>query len=121
MAQEWLDRNDLSVFVVSGAPKGFNKALKELLQSKAGEGAESLQVRSDLEEWILARVQSDYRREAWRSPASKALWRAFRALAAARYHLRGDEKRAEQLRKIRDQVEKHWMAVKPVPPPKNDD
>ena len=116
MAQDWLERDDLSVFVVAGAPKGFNKALKELLGNGSGEEGESLRVKDDLADWVLARVQSDYRKSAWQTPASKALWRAFRALAAARYHVRADPERAEELREIREQVERHWAEVKPAPP-----
>jgi len=114
MAREWLERDDLSVFVLAGAPKGFNRRLKAFLQKELGDGAESLRVNDDLSEWVLARVQGEYRRDSQRSPASRALWRAFRALAAARYHLRGDAKREAQLRKLRDQVEGYWIATSPM-------
>lgn len=114
MAREWLERDDLSVFVVAGAPKGFNRRLQGFLEKEAGEDTESLRVKDDLAEWVLARVKGEYRRESWRSPASKALWRAFRALAAARYHLRGDEGREERLRELRDRVEEHWLEVTPL-------
>jgi len=114
MAREWLERDDLSVFVVAGAPKGFNRRLKAFLQKELGNGTESLRVNDDLAEWVLARVQGEYRRDSQRSPASRALWRAFRALAAARYHLRGDEKREAQLRKLRDKVESYWIETSPM-------
>ena len=51
MAREWLERDDLSVFVVAGAPKGFNRRLKTFLQKELGNGAESLRVNDDLAEW----------------------------------------------------------------------
>jgi len=114
MARDWLERDDLSVFVVAGAPRGFNRKIQELLEEEVGEEAQSLQVKKDLREWVLARVRGEYRRESWRSPASKALWRAFRALAAARYHLRGDETREGELRELRDRVEVQWMEVSPM-------
>ena len=114
MAREWLERDDLSVFVVAGAPKGFNRRLKSYLQKELGQDTESLRVKDDLAEWVLARVQGEYRRDSQRSPASRALWRAFRALAAARYHLRGDEKREAELRKLRDQVEAYWVETSPM-------
>ena len=114
MAREWLERDDLSVFVVAGAPKGFNRKLQTFIQKEAGDGAESLRVRDDLADWVLARVRGEYRSESQRSPASKALWRAFRALAAAQYHLRGDEVREGELRALRDQVEGHWSEVAPL-------
>ncbi len=114
MAREWLERDDLSVFVVAGAPKGFNRRLKSYLQKELGQDTESLRLKDDLAEWVLARVQGEYRRDSQRSPASRALWRAFRALAAARYHLRGDEKREAELRKLRDQVEAYWVETSPM-------
>lgn len=114
MAREWLERDDLSVFVVAGAPKGFNRRLKAFLQKELGDDTESLRVKDDLSEWVLARIQGEYRRDSQRSPASRALWRAFRALAAARYHLRGDEKREAQLRKLRDKVETYWIETSPM-------
>lgn len=114
MAREWLERDDLSVFVVAGAPKGFNRRLKKFLAEELGDDAESLRVKDDLAEWVLARVQGEYRRDSQRSPASTALWRAFRALAAARYHLRGDEEREAQLRRLRDEVESYWIETSPM-------
>lgn len=114
MSQEWLERNDLSVFVVAGAPKGFNRKMRDFLAEELGDDAESLRVKDELSEWLLTRVRGEYRRDSKRSPASKALWRAFRALAAARYHLRGDDEREEQLRELRDQVEGHWMRSSPL-------
>lgn len=115
MSREWLERDDLSVFVVAGAPRGFNKKIQALLEAETGEEPLSMEVKKDLGEWVLAQVRGEYRRESWRSPASKALWRAYRALAAARYHLRGDDHRHEDLRDLRDRVEAHWMEVSPAP------
>lgn len=114
MAREWLEREDLSVFVVSGAPKGFNRRLQGLLEDQGSPEPASMQVKDELGDWVLARVRGEYRKESWRSPASKALWRAFRALAAAQYHLRHDEERAGAIRALRDQVEEHWSAVAPA-------
>lgn len=114
MAREWLEREDLSVFVVAGAPKGFNRKLQGFLEKEAGADAESLCLKDELSEWVLARVRGEYRKESQRSPASRALWRAFRALAAAQYHLRHDEKREGQIRTLRDKVERHWTAVAPA-------
>jgi broad specificity phosphatase PhoE len=114
MAQEWLERDDLSVYVVAGAPKGFNRSLRAHLVQEVGEDTETLRVKDELSEWVLAQVKGEYRREAQKSPASKALWRAFRALAAARYHLRGDEEREATLRDLRDRVEACWMETSPM-------
>ncbi|MEQ9398137.1 MAG: hypothetical protein RJQ04_03125 [Longimicrobiales bacterium] len=114
MAREWLERDDLSVYVVAGVPKSFNKQLKSMLQKKQGDDVESLRLDEDLSEWVLARVRGEKRASSKRSPASKALWRAFRALAAARYHLRGDEEMDEEIRALRDQVEQLWFKYSPL-------
>lgn len=114
MSQEWLEREDLSVYVVAGAPKGFNRRLREFLKEELGEESESLRVKEELADWVLARVKGSYRRDTQTSPASQALWRAFRALAAARYHLRGYEEREETLRRLRDEVEACWLETSPL-------
>jgi hypothetical protein len=114
MAHEWLERDDLSVFVVAGVPKSFNRELQQLVQKEHGDEAVSLRVHEDLAPWILTRVRGHYRPTSSASLASNALWRAFRALAAARYHVRGDPKLSQKLRELRDQVEKHWAALSPM-------
>ena len=114
MSQEWLERDDLAVFVVAGAPKGFNRKLKAFLRKELGEESESLRLKDDLADWILARVKGSYRRDTKTSPASQALWRAFRALAAAKYHLRGYEDREATIRRLRDEVEECWLETSPI-------
>ena len=114
MAHDWLDQEDLSVFVVAGVPKGFNRKLSRFLEEEQGAETPSLRVTDELSPWILSRVRGHYRKSSSQSAASKALWRAFRALAAARYHLRGDEDREGALRTLRDEVEAHWMGVSPL-------
>ena len=114
MTHEWLEREDLSVFVVSGVPKGFNRRLQEFVAGECGENAKSLRVPDDLGPWITARVRGRYRPSSLQSPASKALWRAFRALAAARYHLKHDPERRDALRRLREEVESHWHDVSPM-------
>lgn len=114
MTHEWLEREDVAVYVIAGVPKGFNRTLQEFIQEEHGEEAASLRVHEDLAPWLLARIRSRYRPSSVRGPASKALWRAFRALSAAIYHLRGDKTRSTSLKKLRDRVEKHWMDVSPM-------
>ncbi len=114
MAREWLEGDDLSVYVVSGVPKSFNKQLKSMLQKKQGDDVESMRLDDDLARWVLARVRGEKRASSKRSPASKALWRAFRALAAARYHLRGDPEMDEEIRGLRDHVEQLWFKHSPM-------
>jgi len=114
MAHDWLERADLSVFVVAGVPKGFNRKLQETISKEHGEKAVSMRVNDELSDWVLTKVRGEYRPSSQRSTASKALWRAFRALAAARYHLRDDPEFSEEVRHLRDQVEEHWMRVTPL-------
>jgi hypothetical protein len=114
MAHDWLERDDVSVFVVAGVPKGFNRKLQETITEEYGEKAVSMRVNDDLAEWILSKVRGEYRPASKRSTASRALWRAFRALAAARYHLRDDPAMSDEVRYLRDQVESHWMRVTPL-------
>jgi len=114
MAHEWLEKDDLSVFVVGGVPKGFNRRLSELVTKEHGEEASALRVNDDLTPWILAQVRGEYRPSRRRSSASEALWRAFRALAAARYHLRDHEEQADEVKRLRDEVEKLWSEVSPM-------
>lgn len=114
MAHDWLERDDLSVFVVAGVPKGFNRKLQETITKEHGEKAVSIRVNDELADWILTKVRGEYRPASKRSTASKALWRAFRALAAARYHLRDDPEFSEEVRAVRDQVEAHWSRVTPL-------
>ena len=113
MAHDWLERDDVSVFVVGGVPKGFNRRLSELVAEEHGEEAATLRVNDDLAPWILARVRGEYRQARGRNQASEALWRAFRALAAARYHLRDDDRASTRVKKLRDDVEKLWQKVSP--------
>lgn len=114
MAHDWLERDDLSVFVVAGVPKGFNRKLQETIQKEHGEKAVSMRVNDELSDWILTKVRGEYRPSSMRSTASKALWRAFRALAAARYHLREDPELSDGVRALRDQVETYWTRVTPL-------
>lgn len=113
MVHEWLEREDLSVFVVAGVPKNFNRRLQAFIEKEQGESAHSLRVKDDLTPWILSQVRESYRPSSSSNLASRALWRAYRALAAARFHLREDEERNQALRQLRDEVETHWAAVSP--------
>lgn len=113
MVHEWLEREDLSVFVVSGVPKNFNRRLQSFIEKEHGESAHSLRVKEDLAPWVLAQVRGSYRPSSSSNLASRALWRAYRALAAARFHLREDKDRDKALKQLRDEVETHWAAVSP--------
>jgi hypothetical protein len=112
---EILQRDDLSLYVVAGVPKYFKKTLCDLVKANAkGDGAVKL-VDSEMTDWILTKLREKARRRYQQTPASAALWRAFRALSAARYHLSDPETRAE-VQELRDQVERLWTAASPLHP-----
>lgn len=113
MVHDWLEREDLSVFVVASVPKNFNRRLQAFIEKEHGEEAHSLRVKDDLAPWILARVRESYRPSSASNLASRALWRAYRALAAARFHLRDDKERDQAIRELRDDVETQWAEVSP--------
>lgn len=114
MSYEWLDRGDLSVLVISGVPKGFERKLRKLLEEEYGEEAAVLRLKDTLEEWVVSRVRGEHRPKRGRTPATKALWRAFRALAAALHHLRHEPEKEQEIREIRDRVEALWHDSQPV-------
>jgi len=113
MANEWLENDDVVFIVASGLPKNPSGPLRTLLQEK-WEETELLVMDDELSEWALAKVRGKKRHKSKRGPASRALWRAFRALAAATYHLRGDEDTVEELKELRDRVETLWMDASPL-------
>ena len=110
MPKSWLDSEEVTVFVVPKVKKGFDDSLKELLREETGTDVAPLRLAEDLSEWVALRVKGKAWAKGRRSPAEKALSRAFQALAAARYHLKGDTEAETQLRALRDQVEALWMA-----------
>lgn len=111
MANEMLQRSDLSAYVVAGLPKNFLAKLKKLAQEQSG-GAEVMQLDDEMTEWLVANMRGEKRRPHERTPASAALWRAYRALSAARYHLQ-DRPQEEQVRELRTLVEDLWRDLSP--------
>lgn len=122
MANEMLQREDLAVYIVGGLPKSFIRKLKQFVDQESKDG-EVMQLDPELSEWVVARVRGEKRRPHEQSPASAALWRAYRALSAARYHLQGREEE-EQVRELRARVDELWREVSPEfpaePPPDSD-
>jgi hypothetical protein len=115
MASDIFERDDLSIFVVAGVPRNFKKKLTEFVEESANGSSEVSLVNKDMTEWLLAKLREDDRRSHEKTPASAALWRAFRALSAARYHLRlQDEVVAEQVRDLRSEIEELWASVSPL-------
>lgn len=111
MANEMLQRSDLSAYVVAGLPKNFLAKLKKLAQEQS-DGAEVMQLDDEMTEWLVANMRGEKRRPHERTPASAALWRAYRALSAARYHLQ-DRPEEEQVRELRKLVEDLWRDLSP--------
>jgi hypothetical protein len=108
-----LQRDDLSVYVVAGVPKSFKKKLQKFVGTESKSEGDVMLLDEEMTDWVLARVRGEKRRSHEQTPASSALWRAYRALSAARYHLQ-DQPIEEQIRKIRDEIEVLWRDASPL-------
>ncbi|HET7321847.1 MAG TPA: hypothetical protein VFI96_05070 [Longimicrobiaceae bacterium] len=111
MASEMLQREDLTAYVFAGLPKSFASKLKKFVEQQGKDG-EVMQIDPELTDWLVARLRGEKRRSHETSPASEALWRAYRALSAARYHLQ-DKPEEEQVRELRRLVEQLWHEISP--------
>jgi hypothetical protein len=115
MASEMLQRDDLSVYVVAGVPKSFKKKLQKFVDGESKSSGDTMLLDDEMTEWVVARLRGEKRRSHERTPASSALWRAYRALSAARYHLQESEIE-EEVRDLRNRVEALWQGVSPLHP-----
>ncbi len=113
MAAELLQRDDLSVYVVAGVPKSFKKKLQKFVDQESKSDGDVMLLDEEMTDWVLARVRGEKRRSHEQTPASSALWRAYRALSAARYHLQ-DQPVEEKIRDIRNQIEELWRETSPI-------
>ena len=113
MAAEILQRDDLSIYVVAGVPKSFKKKLQKFVDQESKSDGEVMLLDEEMADWVLARVRGEKRRSHEQTPASSALWRAYRALSAARYHLQ-DQPVEEQIRDLRGQIEELWRETSPA-------
>lgn len=113
MASEMLQRDDLSVYVVAGVPKSFKKRLQKFVEAESKSEGDVMLLDEEMTEWVLARVRGEKRRSHEQTPASSALWRAYRALSAARYHLQ-DQPIEANIRNIREQIEELWRETSPL-------
>lgn len=111
MSTEMLQRDDLTGYIVAGLPKSFTTKLKKIVAQER-ENAEVIQLDEEMTEWLVAQLAGEKRRPHERTPASAALWRAYRALSAARYHLQ-DTPEEEQVRELRRLVEDLWREISP--------
>jgi hypothetical protein len=113
MASELLQRDDLSVYVVAGVPKSFRKKFQKFVEQESRTNGNVMLLDDELTEWIVARVRGQKVRSHEQTPASSALWRAYRALSAARYHLQ-DQPLEARVRELRSQIEALWTEVSPL-------
>ena len=113
MASEMLQRDDLSVYVVAGVPKSFKKKLQKFVEKESKTTGDVMLLDDEMTEWVVARMRGEKRRSHEQTPASAALWRAYRALSAARYHLQ-DQPLEKRIRDIRNQIEELWRDTSPL-------
>jgi hypothetical protein len=113
MASEMLQRDDLSVYVVAGVPRSFRKKLQKFVDQESKTEGGTMLLDEGLSEWVIAKLRGEKRRNHEQTPTSSALWRAYRALAAARYHTH-DEELQKNVRRLRDEIEQLWMDVSPL-------
>jgi len=112
MTTELLQRDDLTAYVLAGVPKSFGAKLRKIVAGER-ENAEVMQLDEEMTEWLVAQIAGEKRRPHERTPASAALWRAYRALSAARYHLQDRPVEEERVRELRRLVEELWREVSP--------
>lgn len=116
MAAEMLERDDLSVYIVAGVPKSFKSKLQKFVGEEAKEDGDAMLLNPDLTEWVVAKLRDEKRPSKSRTPASQALWRAYSALSAARYHLQNQSEEEERVRDLRRKVEELWRELSPMFP-----
>jgi len=113
MAVPMLEREDLSVYIVAGVPRSFKKKFSKFVEGESRAEGEVMLLDEELTEWVVARLRGEKARSHEQTPASAALWRAYRALSAARYHLQ-DHPLEDRIREIRGEVEELWRTASPI-------
>lgn len=114
MSAATLEREDLSLYLIAGVPRSFKAKLVQLVLKETKEKGEVMLVPPVMTEWMVARLRDDKRPARDRTPASRALWRAYSALSAARYHLQNEPEEEEKVRELRREVEEMWRAMSPM-------
>lgn len=112
MAAGILERDDLSVYVIAGVPRSFKRKLQKFVENESKSDGDVMLLDEELTEWVLARLRGEKRPSRERTPASSALWRAYRALSAARYHLQ-DQPEEARVRELRTEIEALWREISP--------
>jgi hypothetical protein len=116
MSVQTLERDDLSIYVIAGVPRSFKSRLVEFVRKESKKDGDVVLVDAELADWIIARLRDKKRPSHVRTSASRALWRAFSALSAARYHLQDDGEAEERVRELRRRVEDLWREFSPMFP-----
>lgn len=114
MSAEMLERDDLSVYIIAGVPRSFKSKLQKFVEGEAKKEGDIMLLDSDLTDWVLSKLRDEKRPSKSRTPASQALWRAFSALSAARYHLQDNSEEEERVRELRRRVEELWRELSPM-------
>ena len=114
MQAEFVERDDLSVYVVAGVPRSFKTRLREFVRKETSEEGDVIQLDSEMAEWVVAQLRDEKRPSKTRTPASRALWNAFSALSAARYHLMNQAETEGRILELRRRVEELWREVSPM-------
>lgn len=114
MHAEIVERDDLSVYVIAGVPRSFKTRLRDFVRKEAKEAGDVIQLDGEMTEWVVAQLRDEKRPSKTRTPASRALWRAFSALSAARYHLMNQTATEERILELRRKVEELWREVSPM-------
>lgn len=114
MGIDVVERDDITVYLVAGVPKSFKRKLQKFVQQEAKEAGDIYMLEEELSDWVIAKVRNEKRGGRDRTPATAALWRAFSALSAARYHLQHSPEEEERVRELRSQVEEIWRDLSPM-------
>jgi hypothetical protein len=113
MSAATLERDDLSLYLIAGVPRSFKAKLLQLVLKETKEKGEVMLVPPAMTEWLVARLRDEKRSPRDRTPAARALWHAYSALSAARYHLQNDPEEEERVRELRRNVEDLWRELSP--------
>lgn len=116
MSAETLERDDLSIYVIAGVPRSFKAKLLQFVRKESKKDGEVVLVDPEMTEWMVSKLRDQKRPSRDRTPASRALWRAFSALSAARYHLQNQGETEERVRELRRKVEDLWREISPMFP-----
>jgi hypothetical protein len=114
MSAETLERDDLSIYVIAGVPRSFKSKLQQFVAQEAKDKGDVVLIGQDMAEWVIAKLRDEKRPSKSRTPASQALWRAYSALSAARYHLQNHTAEEERVRELRRKVEELWRELSPM-------